>query len=81
MDMIFAVLPQTVLFVRYPAEGELQAYCIATMRETFRADNVVSVMEIAGVSDDAARQVLRGVGAEATSRGRTVSTIGSVDGP
>ncbi len=80
-DMIFAVIPQTVLFVRYPAEGELQAYCIATMRETFRADSVVSIMEIAGVSNDAVREVLKGLGAEAMSRGRTVATIASVDSP
>ncbi len=80
-DMIFAVIPQTVLFVRYPAEGELQAYCIGTMREAVRPDQVVTIMELAGTSDEAAREVLRGVGAEASKRGRGVTTIASVDSP
>mgnify|MGYP001142847897 CR=1 FL=1 len=51
------------------------------MREAFRADKLVSIMEIAGVSDDAVREVLKSLGAEAVNRGRTVSTIASVDSP
>ncbi|MCD6360400.1 MAG: GNAT family N-acetyltransferase [Armatimonadetes bacterium] len=80
-DMIWAVIPSTILFFRYPSEGPLQAYCIASMRETFRADELVTIQEIAGLSEEAVREVLRAVGAEAVERGRAVTTIACVDSP
>ncbi len=80
-EMIFTVIAQDVLFVRYPAEGELQAYCIATVRTGDRATEQVSIMEIAGTSDDAVREVLRGVCAEGAARNWPVSTIACVDSP
>lgn len=80
-DMIFTVLPQETIFARYPEHGELEAYCIATVRTGARPDGQVSIMEIAGASDDAVREVLRGIGGEALRRGQPVGTIACVDSP
>ena len=80
-DMIFTVIPQETIFVRHPAEGELEAYCIATVRTDARPDNSVSILEIAGISDDAVREVLRGVCEQGRSRDWPVSTIAGVDSP
>ncbi|HCA47202.1 MAG TPA: hypothetical protein DEP45_07515 [Armatimonadetes bacterium] len=80
-DMIFTVIPQEVLFARYPAEGELQAYCIATIRTGARASEQISIMELAATSEDAVREVLRATGAEAAARGWSVAAICSVDSP
>ncbi|MGD9497523.1 MAG: GNAT family N-acetyltransferase, partial [Armatimonadota bacterium] len=80
-DMIFVVIPQRIIFVRYPAEGELQAYCIASVREQVRPDEAVSILEIAGTGADAVREVLRGICAEGARRGWPVNTIAGVDSP
>ncbi len=80
-DMIFSVIPQDVLFVRHPADGDLQAYCIATVRTGVRAQESVGIMEIAGTSEEAVRQVLRGVCAQGNDRGWPVTTIACVDSP
>ncbi len=80
-DMIFTVIPQEVIFARYPADGELPASCIATVRTSQRPDEQISIMEIAGVSDSAVREALLGVCAEGARRGWPVSTIASVDSP
>lgn len=80
-DMIFTVIEQDVIFARYPADGELEAYCIATVRTGERADEQVSIMEVAGVSDEAVREVLQAICAEGARRGQPVTTIASVDSP
>jgi len=80
-DMIFAVIPQEIIFVRWPAEGELQAYVIASARTGARSDESVSILEVAATGDGAARQVLSGICAEGARRGRPVTTIACVDSP
>lgn len=80
-DMIFTVIAQDVIFIRYPADGALEAYAIATARTGERAQERVSIMEIAGVSDDAVREVLVGVCNEGARRGWPVATIACVDSP
>jgi hypothetical protein len=80
-DMIFTVIPQDVIFARYPAEGELEAYCIATVRTGEPVREQVEIMEIAGTGEDAVREVLRGIGSEAVDRGWPVHTIACVDSP
>ena len=80
-EMIFEVIPQRVIFFRYPSEGELGAYCIASAREEFRPDDKLSILEVAGRGDGAVRELLRGVGAEARRLERQVTTIASVDSP
>ncbi len=80
-DMIFTVIPQDILFVRHPAEGELQAYVIASVRTGARASEVVTILEIAATGEEPARQVIRGVCAEGARRGWPVNTIACVDSP
>jgi hypothetical protein len=80
-DMIFTVIAQDVIFVRYPADGPLEAYCIATVRVSERAQEQVTIMELAGESDEAVREVLLGIGREGAERGWPVSTIACVDSP
>lgn len=79
--MIWAVLPASILFVRYPSSGPIQAYCIASVRDGYGEGDVVFIQELAGTSDEAVREVLCGVGAEAVARGRKVQTIAGVDSP
>ncbi len=80
-DMIFTVIPQDIIFVRYPEEGELQAYCIASVRTGARSDDKVSILEIAGTGDDAIREVLRGVCRQGNERDCPVTTIAGIDSP
>ncbi|NLO04347.1 MAG: GNAT family N-acetyltransferase [candidate division WS1 bacterium] len=80
-EMIFTVIPSDILFIRYPAEGALEAYCIASVRTAARSDDSVRIMEIAGESDEAVREALRGICAEGVSRNLPVSTIACVDSP
>jgi len=80
-DMIFTVIAQDVIFARYPAEGALEAYCIATVRTGQRATEEVAIMEVAGTSDEAVREVLLGIGTEGEKRGWPVTTIACVDSP
>lgn len=80
-DMIFTVIPQDVIFARYPADGDLEAYCIATARTGERATEQVSIMELAGTNEDAVREALRGIGSQAVERGWPVQTIACVDSP
>jgi GNAT superfamily N-acetyltransferase len=80
-DMIFTVIEQEVIFARYPSKGELRAYCIATVRTAEDSSDQMSVMELAGVTDDAVREVVQGLCAEAARQGRPVTTIASVDSP
>lgn len=80
-DMIFTVIEQQVIFVRYPADGELEAYCIATVRTGERPQEQVSIMELAGTKEVAVHEVLLGIGTEAERRGWPMTTIASVDSP
>ncbi len=80
-DMIFTVIEQEVIFARFPKAGELQAYCIATIRTGERAQEKITIMELAGVNDTATREVLRGIGNEGARRGWPVETIACVDSP
>jgi len=80
-DMIFTVIPQEIIFVRYPAAGELQAYVIASVRTGVRASEAVTILEAAATSTDAAREAIRGICAEGARRGWPVNTIACVDSP
>ncbi len=80
-DMIFVVIPQDFIFIRTPADGEMQAYCILAARRQVRPDQQLKILEIAGTSDDAAREVIRGAVAEANQRDWPVATIACVDSP
>lgn len=80
-DMIFTVIPQEIILVRHPAEGDLEAYCIASVRTGVRPQESLSILEIAGTGADAVAEVLRGVCAEGARRGWPVTTIACVDSP
>ena len=81
-DLIFAVIPQDFIFVRHPAEGELAAYAILSVRGDMRPDQRVSILEIASSNGEpGAREVLKGACAEGQRRSWPVSTICSVDSP
>lgn len=80
-DLIFVVIPEEILFLRHPAGGELAAYCIASVRTEVRPDNRVFIQEIAGTSEEAVREVIKGVCAEGKKRGWPVGTMASVDSP
>ncbi len=80
-DMIFTVIPQQIIFVRYPTAGELQAYIIASIRTGVRASEAITILEIAATGDEAARAVIRGISAEGARRGWPVNTIACVDSP
>jgi len=79
---IYKVLPQETLYFRYPAQGQLEAYCIAGVRAGDRAPDSVALIEMAGRgSTDAMDRVLGGVGAQAAQRGLTVTRYTSHDDP
>lgn len=80
-DMIFTVIPQEIIFVRYPAEGDLQAYVIASVRTSVRPDEAVSILELAATNEGAARAAIQGICAEGHHRGLPVTTIACVDSP
>lgn len=80
-DMIFIVIPQEIVFVRHPAEGDLEAYCIASARREVRPDEQLSILEMSATSDEAMRQALLGTCAEAAERGWPVTVIQCVDSP
>ncbi len=80
-DMIFTVIPQEIIFVRHPAQGDLQAYVIASVRTGVRADEALSILELAATGEDAAREAIRGICAEGHRRSLPVTTIACVDSP
>lgn len=80
-DMIFTVIPQEIIFVRYPSAGELQAYVIASIRTGVRASEAVTILEVAGTSADAAREAIKGICVDGARRGWPVNTIACVDSP
>jgi hypothetical protein len=80
-DMIFTVIPQEITFLRYPSAGELEAYCILAVRTGEPRREQFEVMELAGTSDEAVREVLQGAGGEAAERGWPLHTIACVDSP
>lgn len=80
-DMIFTVIPQEIIFVRYPAAGELQGYVIASIRTGVRATEAVTILEVAATGTDAAREAIRGICAEGARLGWPVNTIACVDSP
>ncbi len=79
---IYSVLPQSRLLFRYPAQGELEAYCIVGARTAEGADPSLAILEMASrTGPEAMRPVLEAVGAEAASRQVAVTRYTSHDDP
>lgn len=70
--MIYHVIPQETLYVRYPALGPLQAYVIAGQRDGRFGNEALIVDEAAATSPQAMAQAYLCLGAEALRRGLKV---------
>jgi len=78
---IYTVLPQETLYFRYPAVGDVEAYCIAGVRTGDRADGTMALLEMGARGSEAASTLLEEVGAEARGRGLVVTGYTSYDDP
>ena len=79
--MIYDVIPQETLYVRYPATGPLQAYVIAGHRQGRFAGDAIIIEEGAAVSPQAMAQAYLCLGAEALGRGMKVMDYVSGEHP
>lgn len=79
--MIYEVIPQETLYLRYPATGPLQAYVIAAIRNGRSAAEHVMIDEAAAVSVPAMAQALQLLGAEAARRNLGVRDYLSAEHP
>lgn len=78
---IYMVLPHDFVYVRYPAQGELDAYCIAGIRGKATREPTVAVLELATRTGDGIREVLSALGVEAGGRKMPVTRHTSQDDP
>lgn len=80
--MIYQVIPQETLYVRYPATGPLQAYVIAGVRQGRAAGSPVIIEEAASATGpQAMAQALLLLGNEAAARGLEVMDYLSSEHP
>lgn len=80
--MIYDVIPQETLYVRYPATGSLQAYVIAGIRTGRYAGDTVIIEEAASATGPQAMvQALLLLGNEAAARGMRVTDYVSNEHP
>lgn len=80
--MIYDVIPQETLYVRYPATGPLQAYVIAGVRTGRYAGDAIMIEEAASATGpQAMAQALQLLGSEAASRGMRVRDYVSNEHP
>ena len=78
---IYMVLPHDFVYVRYPVQGELEAYCIAGVRGKATREPTVAVLEMATRTGDGIREVLSALGVEAGGRQMPVTRHTSQDDP
>jgi len=80
-SQIYEVIPQESFLVRSPAAGELSAYVIAGLATKADADRPMSILEVAGTSEEAIEQALLGAETLAAERSRALSIRGSAEHP
>lgn len=80
-SQIYEVIPQEFFLVRTPAKGEMAAYVIASLATEADADRPMSILEVAGTSEESIEQALLGAETLASERGRPLSIRGSSDHP
>ncbi|MCD6351502.1 MAG: GNAT family N-acetyltransferase, partial [Armatimonadetes bacterium] len=80
---IYVVLPTDVYYLRWPAEGQPEAYLLLGHRHErpHEQNNPLSILEFAATSPEAARRVLTAAGALAAEQGRTVQVYVSWEYP
>jgi hypothetical protein len=79
VSQIYVVIPQDFLLVRYPAEGSLAGYVIASFRPSDGRDESARILEVAGLNQEAIEQALWGFEDFAAQQRKTAQAHASAE--